>query len=40
MDGVLADFDQACLDSGVINRSNFIHKPKREWTLDEKETDN
>ena len=40
MDGVLADFDQACLDSGVINRSNFIHKPRSEWTLDEKETAN
>lgn len=39
MDGVLADFDQAVLNRGIVNRHDFIHKPKSEWTAQERDVD-
>lgn len=35
MDGVLADFDQALLNKGIVNKINFIHRQKSEWTESE-----
>lgn len=39
LDGVLADFDAAVARRGVKNRTNFIHKPKSEWTDADKDLD-
>jgi 5'(3')-deoxyribonucleotidase len=39
MDGVLADFDGAMLQHNIINRHDFIHKPKLEWTEEEAKLD-
>jgi 5'(3')-deoxyribonucleotidase len=35
MDGVLSDFDQAMLERDIINRNDFIHKPRDQWTAEE-----
>lgn len=39
MDGVLADFDRAMLERNVKNRHDFIHKPKSEWSQEERDLD-
>ena len=39
MDGVLADFDAWLLARGIVNKTNFIHKPREEWTPEEHELD-
>lgn len=39
MDGVLADFDLGCAKMGIQNKHNFIHKPRSEWTEEEKKLD-
>jgi len=39
MDGVLADFDRALLERGIVNETQFIHKPKEEWSDKEIELD-
>lgn len=38
-DGPLADFDQALLDNGIVNRTDFIHKPKDQWNVEDMELD-
>lgn len=39
MDGVLADFDRALVERGIVNRNDFLHKPKSEWTAADIEID-
>ena len=40
MDGVLADFDGGVRKYGFINDNSFIHKPRLEWTEEQKELSN
>jgi 5'(3')-deoxyribonucleotidase len=39
MDGVLADFDKALADRGIVNDHSFLHKHPSEWTEHDKALD-